>query len=186
MHANELERHMGLLEQVLGDSKQDHDDYQDFVRRYDQGSPYDNIDDDEAVRRYEQVARNLPPDVYEDSAAEAFARLSPQERREFGRFLQQRARSGNVDLRDLDDDGRDDRFEDPHTLAQLSGRMHRQQPDLLGGMLGGMLGGGGNGTQRRRGNDDDGGMGDMLSNPIAKAALAGITAMAAKKMMCGR
>ncbi len=46
-------------------------------------------------------------------------------------------------------------------------------------MLGGMMGGGGGGGQRGGG----GGMGDMLDNPIAKAALGGIAAIAFKNMM---
>lgn len=88
-------------------------------------------------------------------------------------YIRQNARGSNIDLGDLDDD----RLEDPRGLARLTGRMHQQQPDMLSDMLGGMLGGGGKG----RGND--GAMGGMLSNPIATAAMAGITAMDAKKMM---
>jgi hypothetical protein len=60
-------------------------------------------------------------------------------------------------------------------LAQLLGGLH-QQPGLLGQLLGGgaggLLGGGGGG-----------GTGGMLGNQLAKAALAGIAAMAAKRML---
>ena len=42
---------------------------------------------------------------------------------------------------------------------------------------GGMMGGGGGGM---------GGIGQMLNNPIAKAALAGIAATAVQRMMRGR
>ena len=48
-------------------------------------------------------------------------------------------------------------------------RCNQQQP----GILGDLLGGGGSGQS-------------MLQSPIAKAALAGIAAMAVKKMMDGR
>ncbi len=76
---------------------------------------------------------------------------------------------------------------DPQSLAQMTTNVHQQTPDLLGsllggggmgGALGGLLGGGG------------GGMGGALDgsgggNPVMKAALGGIAAMAAKRMMGG-
>ena len=52
----------------------------------------------------------------------------------------------------------------------MTTRMRQQQPGGLGALLGGGGGGGG-------------GMGDMLGNPLAKAALAGVAAMAVKQMM---
>ncbi len=73
---------------------------------------------------------------------------------------------------DFNQDGIDDRFQDPNYLAQVTGRMDQQQPGLLGQLLGGA--GGGAGGQ------------GALANPIAKAALAGIAAVAMKKMMGGR
>jgi len=177
---------MALLEQLLGDQQRDHDDYRDFTQRYERGAPWDDVRDDEVLERYQRVGRQLPPDVYEESAEEAFRRMSPDQRREYGQYLQRQSRDRNLDIFDRDGDGRDDRLDDPRVLGRATSRMHQQQPDLLGGMLGGMLGGGGGGNSRGRRDDDGGGMGDMLSNPIAKAALAGITAIAAKKMMDGR
>ena len=172
---------MALLEQLLGNQQRDHDDYRDFTQRYERGAPWDDVRDDEVLERYERVGRQLPPDLYEESAQEAFSRMSPAQRREYGEYLDRQSRDRNLDLFDRDGDGRDDRYEDPGYLAQATSRMHQQQPDLLGGMLGGMLGGGS--SRSRSNNGGGGGMGDMLSNPIAKAALAGITAVAAKKMM---
>ena len=52
-----------LLNQLLGGPQRP--DYEDFVTRYEQGEPWDGISDDEAVRRYQQVAPGLAPDVYE-------------------------------------------------------------------------------------------------------------------------
>ena len=108
--------------------------------------------------------------MYQQSAQEAFSRLSPQERMQFGQYLQQQARQRNVQVADLNQDGIDDRFQDPAFSRQVTGRMDQQQPGLLGQLLGGG-GGGGQG---------------MLANPIAKAALAGIAAMAVKNVMGGR
>ena len=161
---------MNLLEGLLGGGKQ-RSDWDDFVGRYDQGAPYDGILDREAFDRYQQVAPQLPPDVYERSAQDAFARMSPQERMEFTQYLRQRAQQQNLNFPDLNQDGIDDRVQrDPGELARMTTRMRQQQPGGLGALLGGGGGGGG-------------GMGDMLGNPLAKAALAGVAAMAVKQMM---
>ena len=163
---------MGLdfLQNMLGGGQQ-RQEYHDFVNRYDQGPPWAGISDQEAVSRYQQVAPQLPPDMYQQSAEEAFARMSPQERQEFARHLQQRSRQQGAAFPDFNQDGIDDRYQDPRRLAQVTSRMEQQQPGILGQLLGG--GGGG-------------GAGSMLDNPLAKAALAGVTAMAVKKMMGGR
>ena len=161
---------MNILQQLLGGGEQ-RQQYQDFTQRYDQGAPWDGISHQEAMERYQQVAPNLPPDMYQESAQEAFSRLTPQQRMQFGQYLQQQARQQNVQVADFNRDGVDDRFQDPGYLAQVTGRMDQQQPGLLGQLLGG---GGGAGGQ------------SMLENPIAKAALAGIAAVAVKKMMGGR
>ena len=86
---------------------------------------------------------------------------------QFTQYLRQRAQQQNVDFPDLNQDGIDDRVQrDPGELARMTSRMREQQPGGLAGLLGG-----------------GGGMGGMLGNPLAKAALAGIAAMGAKKMM---
>jgi hypothetical protein len=143
---------------------------EDFVNRYEQGAPWDNISDEEALHNYQAVAGRLSPEEMEDSAAEAYARLSPQERRHFAEYLQQR---GGAQL------GPDD-YDDPRQLARATSRYQAQQPEGLAGLLGGggglssMLGGalGGGGSQ-----------GAMLQGPIGKAVMGGIAAMAMKKMM---
>ena len=166
---------MDMLQQLLGGGQQ-RQQYQDFANRYDQGAPWDGISDREAYDRYQQVAPNLPPQMYQESAQEAFARLSPQQRMQLGQYLQQQAQQqGMGGFQDLNRDGVDDRLQDSGYLAQATSRMEQQQPGILGQLLGG---GGGMG----------GGMGGqgMLESPIAKAALAGIAAMAVKKMMSGR
>jgi len=159
-----------LLQQFMGGGQQQQE-MQNFVQRYEQGPPYEGFSGQEAMNRYQQVATQLPPDVYQQSAAEAFARMSPQERAQLTQHLRQQARQQGVNFPDLNQDGIDDRVQqDPNALAQLTTRMHQQQP----GLLGQLLGGGG------------GGAGNLLDNPMAKAALAGVAAIAVKKMMEGR
>ena len=161
---------MNLLDDLLGGGQRQAE-YQDFTRRYQQGSPYDSITDQEAEDRYRQLAPNLSRDDYRQSAEQAFARLTPQERAEFSRYLRERSRQQGVQLQDYDlnDDGIDDRAQqDPRELAEMTTRMRDQQPNILEQLLG------------------KGGTGGTFDNPIAKVALAGITAFAAQKIMGGR
>lgn len=173
---------MDLFERVLGGQQggpppqQQRQEFQDFVGRYEQGPPWMGVSDQEAVQRYQQVAPHLSPQEYRESAQEAFARLSPQERQQFGQYLRQRAQQQGVDVPDFNRDGIDDRLQDPAYLAQTASQLHQQQPTLLGQLLGGGSSGSGSG----------GGAAAVLGNPLAKAALAGIAAVAVKRMMSGR
>jgi hypothetical protein len=156
------------VDQLLGGlfGGQDDDDdrrrgrAQDFVGRYEQGPPYEGISDEEAYHNYRQVAGRLPPQEYEESAAEAFQRMSPQERMQFAQMLQQRAGDQVVGFQG----------DDPRQLARATSQYRQQDPGGLASLLGGGGGGGGGG-------------GDLLSNPLAKAALGGVAAIAMKKML---
>jgi hypothetical protein len=161
---------MDMLAQILGGG-QNRQQYEDFVNRYDTGAPWDGISDQEAFSRYQQVAPQLSPQMYQESAQEAFSQLTPQQRLQLGQHLQQQTRQQGLNVPDLNQDGIDDRLQDPAYLAQATGQLQQQQPGILGDLLGGGGGGGGQ---------------SMLQSPIAKAALAGIAAMAVKKMMSGR
>ena len=57
----------------------------------------------------------------------------------------------------------------------MTERVQREQPDLLSQLLGG--GGGASGG---------GGLGGLLASPIGKAALSGIVAIAAQRLLGGR
>ncbi len=152
------------------------EEYRDFANRYDEGAPYDRISDEETINRYREVAPNLSENEYRESAREAFSRMSPEERMQFGQQFRGYAHEqGYGDFIDRDRDGQDDRFQDPDYLAGMTGRMHTQQPDLMGNLMGGLLGGMG-GMMGGLGGGSGG-------NPMAKAAMAGIAAMAVKRMM---
>jgi hypothetical protein len=159
-----------------GGQQQQRQEYQDFVRRYEDGPPWTGVSDQEATQRYQQVAPQLSPQEYQQSAQEAFSRLSPQERQQFGEYLRQQARQQGVSIPDLNRDGVDDRLQDAGHLAQVTSQLHQQQPGLLGNLLG------------RSGGAAQGGdpLQNILANPLAKAALAGIAAVAVKRMMNNR
>ena len=161
---------MNMIEQMLGGSQQQQE-FQNFSQRYDQGAPWQGISDQEAASRYQQVAPQLPPEVYQQSAQQAFERLEPQQRSQLGQYLQQQAGQQNVAFPQPNNP---EAFQDSGYLAQAATQMHQQQPGMLGQILGSAVGGSGQGAQQGQ---------SMLASPIAKAALAGIAAMAVKQMM---
>lgn len=130
---------MGLLDSLLNDpnAKRSLDG---FTGRMDRG---EEVDEHEAYEQHERVARDLSPDEYEESTRSALERLSPQERRELGRELQDRDSS-------FDAHGDESRYEDSGVLAglvrQIGGGRSLQGSGT--GMLGSLLGGG---RGRRRG-----------------------------------
>ena len=117
--------------------------------------------------------------MYQQSAEEAFARMSPQDRVQFAQMMQQRA-GGQFGGFQTDD---------PRDLARMTSRFRQQGGQQGGGGfdlgdLFGFGGGAGGGAGGHLGaSRGGGGMGDMMSNPLAKAALGGIAAMAMKRMM---
>lgn len=154
---------MSFLQNLMGGGQQ-RQEYQDFANRYDQGHPSEGYDDDEVMSRYQQVAAHLSPQDYQAAAQQSFSRMAPQERMQFGQHLQQQARQQGYHDPAWDED--DTLYQDPGYLSQVTGRLEQQQP----GMLGQMLGGGGN----------------TLGNPLARAGMAGVAAEAIKRMMGGR
>jgi hypothetical protein len=155
-----------MLQNLLGG--QERQQYQDFVDRYEQGPPSEGYANQEVTDRYQQVASRLSPEMYQASAAEALARLSPQERQSFGQALRDRATQQNMGLSSFNKSDFDDQAQrDPNFLAQVMGQMQQEQPNAIGQMLGG------------RG-------GELLDNPMVKGALAGVAAHAVKRFMGGR
>jgi hypothetical protein len=162
---------MNMLEQLLGAGQQ-RQEFQDFTQRYDQGPPWQGISEQEAYNRFQQVAPQLPPGMYQQAAQQAFERLDPQQRMQLGQYLQQQAQQQNVAF---PHQGGADAFQNSGYLAQVTGQMHQQQPGILGQLLGSALGAGGGSAGQ-----------SVLDNPIAKAALAGVAAMAVKQLMGNR
>src|SRR5215218_1578270 len=152
---------------------------EDFINRYQQGPQ--GISDEEAANRYRQVARQLPPDDYLQAAKEAFARMSPEERVQFGRYLGQQAQQRGHDFIDLNQDGIDDRLQDPDYLARTTTQAHQKEPGLLGQLFGSSGGHSSGGTTS--GGTTSGG---MLSSPLAKGVLGGIAAYGLSRMLGGK
>jgi hypothetical protein len=191
---------MGLLGGLFGGGGDDggdrrREEYRDFAERYDRGAPYEGISNDEAYSRYREMDSNLSDDDYQLSAREAFERMSPEERMEFGQMMRHQSNEQGYDFPGPDYD--EQRFQDPDYLAGAMGTMRRQNPDMMSQLMGGMMGGGMGGPMGGGlggGLMGGGGMGGMgggmgggaMGSPVAKAAMAGIAAMAARRMMSGR
>jgi hypothetical protein len=160
---------MDLLEMLMGSGNPQ--EYEDFAKRFDQGPPWDGYSDQEVLDRYGSVAHNVPQTDYEQAAREAFARLSPEQRAELARELQQGARSKGINM-PAPPPSQAGGMGDLGWLSNVTSQLH-QQPGLLREVLGGMMGGSRAGASG----------GGVLGSPLGKAALAGITAMLVKRAM---
>jgi len=131
----------------------------EILQGFGPGRP-DHVSDTDVHDSYGQVAAQLPQDQYVSAAREAFSKLTPQQREELAREIQTRAPQQGVTT-----PATQNISPDPDSLAQAAGDVHAQQPNLLQQMFA---------------------PGGTFSSPVAKAALLGITAMAAQRLMGSR
>jgi hypothetical protein len=164
------ELQMGILDDLLGGG-QLQKEYKDFVNRYEQGNPSEGYSDHEVLKRYGEVSHAVPPDQYAQAAQEALGKLSPEERAEFLKMLQERAAARGVKL-----PGKV--ASDPKDLGQVLTDLH-EKPGQLRDILGP---GDGQPQEQAPGSNP---LTDMLTSPLAKAVLAGIAAVVVKRMMGG-
>jgi hypothetical protein len=159
---------MGILDELLGGGQRQKD-YTDFVDRYEQGKPSEGYSDQEVLKRYGEVSHAVPADQYAQAAQEALAKLSPEERAEFVKTLQERAAARGVKL-----PGKV--AVDPKDLGKVLTDLH-EKPGQLRDLLGG-----GQPQEQAPGSNP---ILDMLKSPQAKAVLAGIAAVVVKRAMQG-
>jgi hypothetical protein len=160
---------MGILDDLLG-NEQLQKQYKDFVKRYEQGDPSEGYSDQEVLKRYGEVSHAVPPDQYAQAAQEALSKLSPEDRAEFLKTLQERAAERGVKL-----PGKV--ASDPKDLGKVLTDLH-EKPGQLRDILGPCA----QPQEQAQGSNP---ITDMLSSPMAKAVLAGIAAMVVKRVMQG-
>lgn len=153
----------------------------DFISRIEQGSGADNVSEEEAVRAYASSAKDLPDNDFEQAALNAFQSVTPEQRREFARVVQQE--SGMAVNPDIDDPA-----ELAHLTSQLRSSGNSPLSGLLGGgggdfmdVIGGLVGGGNTGGRSAQAS----GIGGLLANPVVKLILGMIAANAMKNFMGG-
>ena len=168
---------MGILDELLGGGQRQKD-YKDFVDRYEKGHPSEGYSDQEVLKRYGEVSHAVPPDQYAQAAQEALGKLSPEDRAEFLKMLQERAAARGVKL-----PGKV--ASDPNDLGKVLTDLHAKP-----GQLRDILGGGQPQGQAPGSNP----ISDILKSPQAKAVLqspqakavlAGIVATVVKRVTQG-
>jgi hypothetical protein len=160
--------YMGILDELLGGGQR-RKEYKDFVDRYEIGKPSEGYSDQEVLKRYGEVSHTVPADQYAQAAQEALGKLSPEERAEFLKTLQERAAARGVKL-----PGKV--APDPKDLGKVLTDLH-EKPGQLRDILGG--------SQPQGQAPGSNPILDMLKSPQAKAVLAGIAAMVVKRAMQG-
>jgi hypothetical protein len=162
-----------MVDQLLGGlfGAQDDDDEtrrgraRDFADRYERGA-YDQLGDDEVIQNYRAAASRLSPEEYQTAVADSLRKMDKEQRRELRREMRRRSR----DRYDAADDS-------PEELAKTMQRADQEEQG--GGGLAGLFGLGGDG---RDSGSPGGGLQGVLDNPLAKVAMAGVAAFAAKKL----
>jgi len=169
-----------MVDQLLGGlfGAQDTDDEptrrrraQDFVDRYQRGA-HDQMSDAEVLQNYRAATAQLTPDEYRQVTADALRQMPKEQRRELKRYMRQQAR-GKIDFPDDDDDS-------PDVMARAA--QQAEQDKGHGGLLGFLGLGDDNAPRSAPQQQKEGGIDALISNPLAKIAVAGIAAMAAKKL----
>ena len=159
---------MGILDELLG-NEQIQKQYKDFVKRYEQGNPSEGYSDQEVLKRYGEVSHTVPADQYAQAAQEALGKLSPEDRAEFLKMLQERAAARGVKLPG-------NVASDPKNLGKVLTDLHEKP-----GQLRDILGGGQPQGQAPGSNP----IINILKSPQAKAVLAGIAASVVKRVTQG-
>ncbi|MBA2362204.1 MAG: hypothetical protein H0V86_01575 [Chloroflexia bacterium] len=122
---------MGFLRKLFGGGR---DEYQPSTPQRGYGGQLGPSPDEQAVERYRYMLRTAPPDAIEQAHAEAFARLTPEQRRlalqQLGEALPEQER--------VDGD-------DPRSFARMATRAEMRQPGTLERTFGGVGSGGGMG-----------------------------------------
>ena len=132
---------MGFLDRLFG-RREEQPAPQPQQRRNPPGSGQspEEMTDEQAVERYRYMLRTAPPDAVEQAHAEAFTRLTPEQRKMVLDELSRNVPEGERSTSD-----------DPQSLARMATRAEMRQPGTMertfsnvgGGSGGGGMGGGG-------------------------------------------
>ncbi|MEA2285732.1 MAG: hypothetical protein QOJ21_1775 [Solirubrobacteraceae bacterium] len=126
---------MGFLDRLLGREERDANESARYDREPARQAPGRSPEDEQALERYRYLVRTAPPERIEEAHEEAFARLTPEQRR--------------LALEQLTQQVPDERAtgDDPRSFARMATRAELRQPGTIerafgrGGMgMGGMGG----------------------------------------------
>lgn len=163
----------------------------DFIQRATSGNTNQNVSNDEVLQHFNTVMQHASPEVIQNATKQTVNNLSPAQRSDFAKMLQERqAGQGYVPIEQAgggttasptSGGGIDD------ILGSLLGGGQGTSGGL-GGLLGGLLGGGGGAAMQQPGVSQSsgaptGGLGDLMKSPIGKMVMAGIAAYGMKELM---
>lgn len=122
---------MGFLDKIFGNDEPEQPTRQ---RQNAPRPPTGQTDDEQAIARYRYMLQTAPPETIEQAHAEAFARLTPEQRQMILRQLNQAAPENERGTTD-----------DPQSLARAATRAEVREPGAMERTFGGMGGGIGGG-----------------------------------------
>jgi hypothetical protein len=163
-------------------------DAEDFVKRYEQGDPAEGYSTEEAIQHYKEVSSVASQEQMQKATKQSIEKLTPSEREEFAKMLQQR-QSGTFQQRTgTEAGGPSGGVGVDDILGSLMGGGAFAGGggigDILGSLMGGATGQPSAPTQPSATSQAGGfDIGDILSHPAAKAVLAGVAAYGMKELM---
>lgn len=114
---------MGLFDRIFGDTPR-------------QPTPTGASDDEQAIARYRYMLRTAPPEAIEQAHVEAFARLTPEQRR----MVLEQLRAATPEAERA---AKEPVLSDPQALARYATRAEIRQPGTLERTFGALPAGGG-------------------------------------------
>src|SRR5262249_44572612 len=77
---------------------QNRPEYENFVKQYNNGAPWEGYSDEEVLDGYGTVAHKVSSSDYQQAARESFERLSPEQRVEFIRAIKESAQDRGINV----------------------------------------------------------------------------------------
>ena len=125
---------MGIIDRLFGGEDEREPRGQGAAQKPGGNQPAGQLTDEQAIARYRYLLQTAPPEAIEQAHEEAFAQLTPQQRRmvleQLGRAVPEYERVADAPLKD-----------DPRSLARMATRAELRQPGTMERLFGGMGGG---------------------------------------------
>lgn len=137
--------------------------FQQYANAYDQGQGFDNMSHQDVYNHYQQAAQQIPPDQMYQAHQQYYQQMPQPQRQGLLGGLMSAFQSHGISPQQAGIQGNQPYDPSPQNLANAT-QYATQQPDIMSGIFG---------------------PGGALSSPLAKAALAGGLAIAAKQFLGG-
>jgi hypothetical protein len=127
---------MGIFDKLFGnDPEPERQPVQGSQREPARSGFAGKLTDEKAIERYRYLLKTAPPEAIEQAHEEAFAQLSPEQRRSVLEQL-------SADAPEYEQGARTSKADDPRSLAKMATRAEMRRPGTLERTFGGLGGGG--------------------------------------------